>query len=400
VLAIGVVGAGRLDQHVPGGHVRVGDDLGRREAGPGGQAGGTKGGGGLELGHRGGPRLDGGADLADVVDPPGRRCEAGVVVPGRLTDHLGQHGEVLGSDALEDEPAVGRRERVDDGLDLVLDLPVDAHRPQVGDDVRHGHHGVEHGHVDLLALAGAVAVPQGGQHADGPEQGRTDVAEGADRVGPGAAARLALVLVDAGHGLDDRGVRRPVAVRRLDRVPEARQRQVDRRRVPLGDHVIAEAEAVHRPRLEVLADDVEAGDQRQEQLAALGSLEVDGHAALVEVVAQERGAHRAAVGVDHVRERPPARLARPGVLDLDHVGAEAGQELGGVGQRLHLLGGQDAHAVEGPPVRGCVAVDHVSELHDRRVRRNVTVRQVRPTEKCDDPSDLAVAWSPWPPGGS
>ena len=38
-----------------------------------------------------------------------------------------------------------------------------------------------------------------------------------------------------------------------------------------------------------------------------------------------------------------------------------------------------AAAVERPAVRGCVAVDHVSELHDRRVRRNVTVRQVRPS---------------------
>ncbi len=46
-------------------------------------------------------------------------------------------------------------------------------------------------------------------------------------------------------------------------------------------------------------------------------------------------------GSDPRPESPGAR-----VLDLDDVGAQAGEQLGGVGQRLHLLGGQDAHAVE------------------------------------------------------
>ncbi len=37
-------------------------------------------------------------------------------------------------------------------------------------------------------------------------------------------------------------------------------------------------------------------------------------------------------------------VARAGRLDLDHLGAETPQQLRGVGQRLHLLEGEDAHA--------------------------------------------------------
>jgi hypothetical protein len=107
-------------------------------------------------------------------------------------------------------------------------------------------------------------------------------------------------------------------------------------------------------------------------------LEVDGQAALAEVVAQERGADLAALGVEHVGERPAARLAGAGVLDLDDVGAEARQQLGGVGERLHLLRGQDADAVERPPELRRIAVHHVAELHACRLRRDVTTRQIPP----------------------
>ena len=62
-------------------------------------------------------------------------------------------------------------------------------------------------------------------------------------------------------------------------------------------------------------------------------------------------------------ERPAPGLAVHGVLDLDDLGAEAGEQLGGVGQRLHLLGGEDAHAVERLPVAGRRRVGDVAELH-------------------------------------
>ena len=46
-------------------------------------------------------------------------------------------------------------------------------RPEVRDDVGHGDHGVEHGDVDVLALAGGVAVAQRGQHADHARRARS-----------------------------------------------------------------------------------------------------------------------------------------------------------------------------------------------------------------------------------
>ncbi len=56
-------------------------------------------------------------------------------------------------------------------------------------------------------------------------------------------------------------------------------------------------------------------------------------------------------------------VAGAGRLDLDHVGTEAAEQLGGVGQRLHLLEGQDPDAVEWlAPVRR-LGIDDVAELH-------------------------------------
>jgi hypothetical protein len=46
-----------------------------------------------------------------------------------------------------------------------------------------------------------------------------------------------------------------------------------------------------------------------------------------------------------------SRLAVDRVLHLDDLGAETGQQLRGEGQCLHLLGGEDAHAVERFAVR-------------------------------------------------
>jgi hypothetical protein len=101
----------------------------------------------------------------------------------------------------------------------------------------------------------------------------------------------------------------------------------------------------------------------EDELAALRVLEVDGDAALVEVVAQERRAGALAVRVDHRGERAAAGLAGAGRLHLHDVGAEPGQQLGAVRQCLHLLDGQDAHAVERLAVPQRLGVGDVSELH-------------------------------------
>ena len=92
-------------------------------------------------------------------------------------------------------------------------------------------------------------------------------------------------------------------------------------------------------------------------------MQVEAQAALVEVVAQECGAHAATLGIEHRRRGAAARLAVYRVLDLDHVGAESGQQLGGERERLHLLGGEDAHTVERLAVGEGVGVPDVAELH-------------------------------------
>ena len=51
------------------------------------------------------------------------------------------------------------------------------------------------------------------------------------------------------------------------------------------------------------------------------------------------------------------------MLDLDHLGAEPSEELGGERQRLHLLGRQDADALERFAEPGRIAVGDVAEPH-------------------------------------
>jgi hypothetical protein len=129
------------------------------------------------------------------------------------------------------------------------------------------------------------------------------------------------------------------------------------------DDVPAQAEAIEGAGLGVLGHHVELRGEVEDELATLGSLEVDADRALVEVVAQEGRTHRAPLGVGHGRQRAAARVAALGVLDLDHLGAETGQELGGERQRLHLFQGQHPHPVERLAQAGGFLVGDVAHLH-------------------------------------
>ena len=98
---------------------------------------------------------------------------------------------------------------------------------------------------------------------------------------------------------------------------------------------------------EVLGHHVELGRQTQEQLPPGIGSEVDGDAALTEVVAQERRSDLSSRGFRTGRLGLAARLTSER-LHLDDVGTQPGQDHGGVGQRLHLLGGEHADAIEWP----------------------------------------------------
>ena len=53
----------------------------------------------------------------------------------------------------------------------------------------------------------------------------------------------------------------------------------------------------------------------------------------------------------------------PHALDLHHVGAQVREQLGGEGQRLHLLHGEHPQAVERLAPDGALAVPNLSKLH-------------------------------------
>ena len=129
------------------------------------------------------------------------------------------------------------------------------------------------------------------------------------------------------------------------------------------DVVVRQAEPLGRPGPEVLGHDVEARREAQDQVPARRLLEVDHDRALGEVVAHERRADAAALGVDHGGHGAAAEIAGARRLHLDDVGAQPAEQLGGVGERLHLLEGEDPHAVERlAPVRR-LRVDDVAQLH-------------------------------------
>ena len=140
--------------------------------------------------------------------------EARVVLPLRVADELGELLELVLAPDLHDEVAVGRAEPVADHLQRLAGLGPHAHRPEVRDDVGHRDHRVEHRDVDVLPLAGA------GRGA-GARRARRSRRTARELMSPSAPTGIVtggssgpLVLVDARHRLDDRRVRRPVAVRR------------------------------------------------------------------------------------------------------------------------------------------------------------------------------------------
>ena len=204
--------------------------------------------------------------VLEVLGPALAGREARVGGPLRMTDQLRDALELVLAHQLHHEPAVGRPERIEDGVPGLVE-PVLAQRFEVGDDVGHRHGRVVHRDVDPLALAGRVAVTQRGEDADGGEEAGADVAERADRVRAWHLVADEHVVVDPRHGLDDRGVRRPVRVRRPAGT-ETRQRRVDDGRVHRGDGVVPEAHAVEGAGFEVLGEHVEVRREREDQVAS------------------------------------------------------------------------------------------------------------------------------------
>jgi hypothetical protein len=96
----------------------------------------------------------------------------------------------------------------------------------------------------------------------------------------------------------------------------------------------------------VVEEDVGIGEERGESPAIVLDAGIEDDGALGGIEVEEEGA-ALRVGSAPRKGPPAARLVARWGLDLDHVGAEIGEELAAVGNRDHAAELDDADAVEG-----------------------------------------------------
>ena len=229
--------------------------------------------------------------------------------------------------------------------------------------VEQSHRRLEQRGIDPLAKPGARAVMDGAHDAEGREDSRGEVEE-RDTAANGRPSGLAGDRHDPAEGLHERLVAGAVLAR--PRAPEGRDRAVHEPGVQRGERVVAEPERFHGAGPEILDEDVGARDEALEGLDALGLLEIERDVALVAVDDEEGRGLPVLVG------RPRARLvAAPGVLHLDDVGAEVGEEHGaeGTGQDTGAIDDTDAFEGQGrlghaPKITELPDPDHL-EIHAR-----------------------------------
>ena len=232
-----------------------------------------------------------------------------------------------------------------DGDELGMSLPRRESLAPPGVDEPHGDaaevdDGVLHRELHALALAGGLALPERGHHAEGRVHARAGVADGRAGLQRRRAGEAGERHGAAG-GLRDHVEALVLAVRAV--AAEALDREVDDPRVDLRQRVVAEAELLHGARRLVLGDDVRVLDHVEEHGLALRILEVQRDAPLVGVERQEVArVHAGLLGA-----AVAARLALAGLLHLDDVGAQPGQQLGARGSRLELGQVEHADAVQG-----------------------------------------------------
>jgi hypothetical protein len=200
------------------------------------------------------------------------------------------------------------------------------------------HHAIHHRDLDILALAGAIALMQRRQQADGQMQAGAGVANlraGDER----RALRRAGCAHCAAHRLGD------VFIGLEIRIRPGRTESLDRThhdaRIDFVNLLPCEAETVEHARTKVFHDDVALLDQFLKDLFALGILHVHRDRALVAV---QHGEVQA-VGIRHIAQLPARRITLRR-LELDHVRAHPGQQLRTGRPRLHMGHVEDAHVFQ------------------------------------------------------
>jgi hypothetical protein len=150
------------------------------------------------------------------------------------------------------------------------------------------------------------------QRAYGAEHATHDVVDA--RTCPQRAAFGAGHVGQATHHLHHLVERGAVLIRPGQ---EALVRDVDQALVQARQRLGAEAQALHRAALEVLAEDIGTSHEPEHDLAAARVFHVDRQALLVSIEQAEEAGSRA---------QQPARVVACQRLDLDDLGAQVGQD--------------------------------------------------------------------------
>src|SRR5215207_3168604 len=252
----------------------------------------------------------------------------------------------------------------------VADDPAGEHHLAAGEVAGRLHHqpgerAVRHRDVDDLPLA---APPRLLERRQDPHGGHQAAASQVRDLGPGldrGAARLARQGEETVQAQVVHVVARAVAVRAVLAV--AGDRAVDERRVRLAKYLVADAQVVEHTRPEALDQGVGGLDQLEQRLSAALLLQVDPDRALVAVerqVERRAGPERGVLLGSVVRRRPADVVALAGVLDLDHVGAEIGEQQGAepAGQKAGEI--EDLDVGKGPLAHdqspGCSDISRVA----------------------------------------
>ena len=259
--------------------------------------------------------------------------KSGLVHPG---DNLGEVGAAGGGDVghhvsglrrIDTDAGDGHAEEAEGtGAHAVGALEVPHHHGRL---LGQGE-GLLHGDVDVLALAGALGVVEGGERSLGGLDARADVALVAvDEVG--WVLGLASKRHHATHRLSD-----DVAVGEAGvgaGLAEAGNRRVDEVGALAAEVVVAEAMGGKGAGHAVLKDDVGAEGELAGASAIRFPIEIEDEGALRAVLGP-KGDARIGSGVAVEEGRGTALEAASGGLDLDDVGAEVGEQLAAVGADL------------------------------------------------------------------
>jgi len=218
---------------------------------------------------------------------------------------------------------------------------------------RQVEHAVLHRDGDALAAARMSAVIKRGDDAEREMQPGAAVAD--LRAGDQRQA-----VAEAGGGGRAAGALRDVLVHLaifIGAGTEALDGGDDQPRVDLSDGFPGKTHAVEHAGAEVFHQHVARRHQRGQHLLASGVLGVEGNGALVVV---EHGEIQA-VHIRDVLQLPAGDVTRAGTLDLDHVGAEPGQQLCTGRSRLNVREVEDANVLQ--------RLFHDRLLHQKRRRR-------------------------------